>query len=63
MLTKTFAITTIATNKTKVMTAEKAMKFLMKKEGLQDWEAHSILARVNSLNSVDNGVYMISKAA
>ena len=63
MITKTFIITTIATGKTKTMTADKAMKFLMKKDGLQDWEAYSILARINSLSSLTNGIYEISKGA
>ena len=59
MLTTRFAITT--NGKTKVMTEEKALKFLMRREGLQDWEAYSILSRVSCANSVESDEVKIEK--
>ena len=59
MLTTRFAITT--NGKTKIMTEEKAMKFLMKREGLQDWEAYGILSRVSCANSVESDEVKIEK--
>lgn len=62
MLTKMFTLTDLTNGKTKTLTAEKAMKFLMKKEGFLDWEAHSILSRVNCLNAVESDRYRFEKA-
>ena len=59
MLTTRFAITT--NGKTKIMTEEKAMKFLMRREGLQDWEAYDILRRVSCANSMESDEVTIEK--